>query len=212
MVHDRRIDGKTHIFGNQGALFMRAMTWWDHETRSIWSQPWGTAIDGPLKGKRLELIPASVMPWATWLADHPGTLVLKFREDGYQLVRESFSPDYVIGVAVGAHAKAYRYAPASEAGVINDRLGPLPVAVVVDAKTRAVHVYEGRAGDQELELSLRGGLLMDRRTGSTWDAARGTAVDGPLRGESLKSLPYITAYLWAWENFYPHTQLYPGDG
>ena len=58
MVHDRRIDGEAQIFGNQGALFMRAMTWWDHKTESIWSQPWGMAIDGPLEGTRLKLIPA----------------------------------------------------------------------------------------------------------------------------------------------------------
>ncbi len=29
---------------------MRAMTWWDHETNSIWSQPWGMSIAGELEG------------------------------------------------------------------------------------------------------------------------------------------------------------------
>ena len=42
---------------------MRAMTWWDQETRSIWSQPWGKAIEGPLKGTLLEMVPAGMMPW-----------------------------------------------------------------------------------------------------------------------------------------------------
>jgi hypothetical protein len=65
MVHDRRVNGETFVFGNQGALFQNAMTWWDHQTQSVWSQVWGQAIAGPLKGTTLELIPASIVPWRT---------------------------------------------------------------------------------------------------------------------------------------------------
>jgi hypothetical protein len=75
-VQDRRIDGKVHTFGNYGALYMRAMTWFDHETDSIWSQPTGTALDGDCAGVRLEMIPVTVMPWATCKKVHPKTLVL----------------------------------------------------------------------------------------------------------------------------------------
>ena len=73
LVHDRRVDGETLTFGNQGALFMNAMTWWDHDTESVWSQPWGSAIRGPLEGTALTLIPASIVPWPTWLDEHPDT-------------------------------------------------------------------------------------------------------------------------------------------
>ena len=41
---------------------MNAMTWFDHETNSIWSQPWGMAISGPLKGTRLDVFPFSLHP------------------------------------------------------------------------------------------------------------------------------------------------------
>ena len=58
LVHDRRIDGKPHAFGNYTALYMNAMTWYDHETQSLWSQPVATAIDGPYKGVGLKMIPA----------------------------------------------------------------------------------------------------------------------------------------------------------
>ena len=53
LVHDRRIDGQTHIFGNSGGLMMNAMSWRDHTTESIWSQPWGRSIDGVSKGVEL---------------------------------------------------------------------------------------------------------------------------------------------------------------
>ena len=55
---------------------MNAMTWFDHETNSIWSQPWGIAISGPLKGTRLDMLPFSLAPWASWRAEHPDTLAL----------------------------------------------------------------------------------------------------------------------------------------
>ena len=76
LVHDRRIDGEVATFGNEGVLFMNAMTWWEHKTASVWSQPWGMAILGDLKGTQLTLIPYEFTTWAAWLDDHPTTLVL----------------------------------------------------------------------------------------------------------------------------------------
>ena len=189
---------------------MRAMTWWDHKTESIWSQPWGLAIDGPLKGTRLKLIPARIVPWATWLDDHPGTLVLDVEGAG-GLLREDFSERYVIGITLGEDAKAYPFKPASEERVINDWVGPFPLLVSVDPDTKAVYVYVRRVGDQQLEFTRRDGRLVDVQTGSVWELARGLAVEGPLRGEVLQQVPYITSYDWAWEDFYPHSEFY-GQG
>jgi hypothetical protein len=39
MVHRRELNGTVLVLGNQGALWGNAMTWWDHGTGSIWSQP-----------------------------------------------------------------------------------------------------------------------------------------------------------------------------
>ena len=58
LVHDRRVDGATAVFGNQGALYKGAMTWFDHETGSIWSQPLGKAVVGPRSGVSLNLMPS----------------------------------------------------------------------------------------------------------------------------------------------------------
>jgi hypothetical protein len=63
MVHRRDIDGRGVVFGNQGDLYMNAMTWWDHDTSSVWSQPTGEAILGPLKGERWELVPSTLTEW-----------------------------------------------------------------------------------------------------------------------------------------------------
>lgn len=191
---------------------MRATTWWDHETESIWSQPWGLAIVGPLKGTQLELIPANTVSWATWLADHPDTLFMDIHVSGFGALRELYVADFVIGVSLGGHAKAYRFREASVEGIINDQIGPFPVVVLADdGPTKAVYVYLRRAGDKELEFELRDGRLVDLQTGSRWDRGKGVAVDGPLRGELLKQLPWITSFDWAWKDFFPHSEFY-GEG
>ena len=44
---------------------MNAMTSWDWESQSVWSQQWGAAIDGELTGIRLTLLPYELVPWQT---------------------------------------------------------------------------------------------------------------------------------------------------
>ena len=70
MVHRRELDGKLLVMGNQGALWGNAMTWWDHDTGSIWSQPLGEAIAGPRRGQRLEPYPVTLTKWDAWLERH----------------------------------------------------------------------------------------------------------------------------------------------
>jgi hypothetical protein len=180
------------------------MTWWDHETSSIWSQPWGMAIAGPLEGTRLDQIPAGIMPWDAWLAEHPDTLALDTKSSR----RKQFKADFVIGIVLGEDAKAYPFKRASEEGAVNDQVGPFAVVVVANSETKSVHTFLRQSGDRKLEFNLQGDTLVDLQTGSTWDPARGIAVDGPLRGEVLQRVPYTTAYDWAWEDFFPHTEFY----
>ena len=50
---------------------------YDHQTRSLWSHITGEAIQGPLKGKQLQLLVS--MPqiaWKTWKTNYPNTSVL----------------------------------------------------------------------------------------------------------------------------------------
>ncbi|MCH8207041.1 MAG: DUF3179 domain-containing protein [Chloroflexi bacterium] len=227
-MHDRRLDGETLTFGNQGRLWMKAMTWWDHGTESIWSQPWGTAIAGPLEGTALTLIPASIVPWSTWINEHPETTVVANDLDMPRLdilsgieYFEGVAPrdssqrdDFVIGVALGESAAAYRFTLASELRVINDRVGEHPVAVFVDPDTRSIHVFlrtvHGRDLDSDevvFELD-QDGRLLDVETGSVWNAATGEAIDGPLSGAILQPVPWTTSFVWAWRDFFPHTRFY----
>ena len=212
-MHDRRIDGKAHTFGNYGALYRSAMTWYDHETDSLWSQPIGTALKGAYEGVRLEMIPVSVEPWDAWKQEHPETLVLDTGE-GRLGPSDPFSGSrgrYVVGVVLGEQAKAYPFEMVSQQVVVNDTLGDVPVLVYANPEDRSVHIFVRSVQGEELEFVWEDGTLRDRQTGTHWTPANGLALEGALRGELLKELPYSTAYDWAWRSFYPATEFYSGD-
>jgi len=213
MVHDRRVNGETFTFGNQGGLFMNAMTWYDHKTGSVWSQVWGQAIAGPLKGTTLELIPASIVPWATWQAEHPDTLAMTNGKGGVFNRAEAPRDGWVVGITLGKHSKAYHYRALAQERVVNDFVGPYPVVLYADPQTRNVQAYLRQVDDDVLTLSLddTGQYLVDAETGSSWDVSRGVARQGPLQGQGLLQVPYLSSFDWAWLELHPNSEFYPAQ-
>ena len=195
---------------------MRAMTWWDHKTENLWSQPWGTAIHGPMEGTALTLIPASIIPWSTWTQEHPETTVVLDGLDVDYFAVERGYDKFVIGVALEDAATACEYRMALELRVINDKVGEHPVAVFVSSEPRDIKVYLRRVADGDGDVSNLSFELddeervIDMETGSVWDIARGVAVQGPLKGAVLQQIPYVSSYDWAWSDFFPHTTFYEG--
>jgi len=204
-VHDRRIDGETHIFGNAGSLFMNAMTWYDHETQSIWSQPWGRALDGDLKGVELFLLPSQITTWASWKDEHPDTLAM-ISDLARVGSRQRFDPDFVIGLLLAENAKAYYYRDVAGRAIVNDMLGDIPIFIW--AGDNNFHAYTRQIDEQTLTFEIRGDELIDSETGSTWDLSLGLATEGPLKGKSLQPVPSSSAYDWAWRDFYPESDFY----
>ncbi|MCH8283044.1 MAG: DUF3179 domain-containing protein [Chloroflexi bacterium] len=209
-MHDRRIDGEAVVFGNQGALFMNAMTWFDHITASIWSQPWGLAIEGELKGTRLQLLPMSLVEWGGWKMDHPDTLVLDLPDVWPGIFSQLFRDDFVIGVALGDHARSFPFLILAEEVVVNDAVGPFPIVLYTSPESRNVQVFVRQAQGQVLTFVPDGMQMRDRETGSLWDPIRGLAVEGPLRGQGLQRVPGNSSADWAWRDFYPKSTEYQG--
>lgn len=211
---------------------MSAMTWWDWETQSVWSQPWGAAIDGELTGARLTLLPFELVPWQAWLARHPDTKVLVDERANITYTGRISIDRFVIGVSIGDAATGFYFASSAIAGVVNEWVGMFPVAVFADKDTRVIHVFlrsprPGFNGPEFLpdtltfelieadELHDAGELTVARdvrdvETGSRWDIETGVAISGPLKGALLQRAPYVSAYYWAWQDFNPHTVLW-GD-
>lgn len=186
---------------------MSAMTWYDHETESIWSQPWGRAIEGEYKGVQLNLLPFQLTTWERWKEAYPHTLVMTNdleRVSGSR--RQGFQPDFVIGLVLGEQSKAYYYTDVERLGVINDTLGNIPV--MVWAADEIYQAYARQIDGQMLTFTFDGEELIDEETGSSWNPALGLARSGPLEGKSLQPIPSLSSYDWAWEDFYPNSEFY----
>ena len=228
-MHDRRIEGVEHTVGNEAALFKSAMTWWDWETQSIWSQPWGAAIDGELTGTRLTLLPYELVPWQTWLDRHPDTKVLIDERANLRYNGNIPIDRFVIGVSIGDAAKGFYFASSAIEGVVNESVGEFPVVVFADEDSRVIHVFlrtpqPGLSSSIDLPGRLTfelftstdstGGAvekqIRDTETDPTCDIEIGLAIEGPLKGTLLQRAPFVSAYYWAWEECNPHTQFW-GD-
>lgn len=185
---------------------MNAMTWWDHATVSIWSQPIGRALAGPLEGTELKLLASQLTTWANWKQTHPYTLAMTNDVSRLRFNRQGFKPDFVIGIVVADQSKAYYFNDVMEAGVINDSAADFPVLVwATDSDFRT---YLRSVDGEVLTFRLEHGDLIDEQTGTIWDARLGLGVRGTLKGKSLQPLPTLTSYDWAWKDFYPQGEIF----
>jgi hypothetical protein len=200
MVHRRELEGQTLVFGNHGALWGNAMTWWDHDTGSIWSQPLGEAIAGPRKGAKLEAFPVTFTTWGAWVEAHPGTLALDAPAGPSGFALE----ELLIVVDFGAETAAYAAVDVQRLGVINDVVAGVDIAVVSDpADPQRWSVLSRRLDVDVVELRLLGDEIVDVATGSVWDPVRGLAVSGPRQGEILNALPGFTSFPGDFDTFWP---------
>ncbi len=208
MVHRRSIDGDAVVFGNHGALWGNAMTWFDHDTGTIWSQPIGEAIVGPLKGTTLELLPSTLTEWGEWKRLYPDTKALNApgAPTGFALQQMS------IVVALGEDSAAYPVVLLTT--VANDTVNGAPIAVVVEPGEGESWTVFSRTLDDgtivELEFAKSGDLI-DTVSGTTFHVSRGTGIAGPLADQSLDQLPGFTSFAKDYATFYPEGRIWP-DG
>jgi hypothetical protein len=82
IAFDRRVDGRTLSFGTTGNLRNSDLVMYDRQTESWWQQFGGEGVVGRYAGTRLRVLPARILAWASFRAQHPDGLVLS-RETGY---------------------------------------------------------------------------------------------------------------------------------
>ena len=124
----------------------------------------------------------------------------------------------VVGLSL-PKAVAYPVLELARLRVVNDVVGTQPVvliysaepcvgtvpglgAVIVDAAALYMPIVDGLM----LSFYLEGDRVLDRETGSSWNAA-GAAVNGPLKGRQLDALPHTIVFWAPWVAFHPETEL-----
>ena len=210
MVHRRQIDGTELVLGNHGALWGNAMTWWDTDTGSVWSQPIGEAILGPRAGERLELLPSTLSTWADWKAEHPETFALDVSsgDDGFDL------EVMAIVVELGPESVAVPVTELRDTPVVNHVVNDVPIAVVLQPETDTWSVFSRQLDDETIELQLIDGALVEVGGERRFDPTRGLAVDGGDAGvgENLDLLPGFTSFPNDYVTFFPDGTFWTPDG
>ncbi len=227
-MYGREVGGRTLTFGVSGKLILNNLVMYDHQTESYWPQAYSRAIEGPMRGAQLKLIPSQVMDWDTWRELHPDTLVLDkgagFPIDTYaSYYRGSQSgvigraiPDnrlpgkeLVIGLQLEGAEKAYPYRELSTRLVVNDTAGEERIVVTFNADAATGAVWDRVVGTHTLNFHWSGeNMMTDQETGSTWDVLTGLSIAGPLTGEQLRQFPTTPSFWFAWLDLFPDTGLY----
>ena len=212
-MYARQVKDRTLTLFVAGRLLGNNLVMQDRETESYWSHMLGEAEAGPLKGKKLQQIPAVMTDWQSWSRHHPEGTAVVLKRNTASYVRESFKParEFVLGVVLNEKATAWSFDLLAKTPARNDRLGEMPVLVAFDPKSATARVYERELGGRVLTFRLMDDQLTDQETGSTWDPVVGLAVAGHLEGQHLVPLPAIVSYASAWKDFHPLSQIYSAE-
>jgi hypothetical protein len=151
ITFDRRVDGRPEEFRVSGALYRSALVMFDARTQSLWPQPLGKAVMGPLVGTELGIVPSSLLPWREVLAAHPDVQVAVESEvslqetdnpyDGYDLsdgpllirgeTDDRLRPfARVAGVTFGGRSVAWPYDLLRERRTVEAVVGEQPLVVL----------------------------------------------------------------------------------
>lgn len=207
----------------------------DEETGSWWQQITGEAILGSSKGKRLNAIPHDELSFSLWTQEHPYGRVLRpddskpwkqFSEDWEEHtsklpVLAALNPDarlgartQVVGIKIGATAKAYPLSAIQQHSPILDYIADTPVAIVMAEDGKSVRAFERRIDGRDLEFfaepDSRPLRLLDAETGSVWDFT-GKCISGKYSGRELIKVYSLRDYWFDWKAYNPDTAIYLND-
>lgn len=220
-VYQPVVDQQPMTFRLVGANHYNAV-FEDEATGSWWYQATGEAATGPMKGKRLPIVPSEQMTLKLWLEQHPNSLIAQpdgaeYSREGYQQTegydrfqpkKEGWQPNsWVVGIAVGNASKAYLWQGIVAARVVNDLVGTQPVAIVAAPDSVSFTAWQRTLNGQQLTFALDSTRtrLTDTQTNSIWNW-NGECVEGTHAGQKLPPVAASQLYWHAWKTFHPGTE------
>ena len=217
-------------FGTSGLLYRSNKLMVDRESFTLWSNLTGEPVVGRLaRGDlRLPLLPLVTTTWGSWRERHPQTTVLLLDDErGWRpevvyrpgaadrarhgvsfpvWVRSDRLPDdaEVWGMRLDGRARAWPTEALESTGVLNDRVGSVPVVLVVEPEGGGVRTYR-RPGTEELER--RDADRLRAPDGTLWTMTEEALVgeDGEPGGERLAG---HRSFWFGWYSFHPDTEVY----
>ncbi len=198
IVYDPENGGNRLTFGVSGKIYKSNLLMYDRETGSLWSQILQRAITGPLTGAVLAMLPAEHSTWEHWRTEHPNTLVLS-QDTGFK--RDYGLDPYREYVEDGRPT----FLSSRDSKMPRHKIGPMePVLGVNIGGTQKAYPFSllKKKPDQFADH------VGDTTLGIHFDRASKTAY---ITTEAGEGLPSITVYWFAWQSFYPPTQILARD-
>jgi hypothetical protein len=216
-VHSRDLGGQVLDFGHSGLLYRGAFLLYDRTTDSLWHNATGRALAGRLRGRTLSRLPSWFVPWETWKATHPTTLVLAkdtgdpdHQRDAYRDRNTLLKLAFGLGVDAGSGGRYYAHAELERMPLVQERVDGVPIVVVYEPATKVAAAWdrtlEGKVLDFRRAADAGDGRLRIEETGqdrTVFDALTGEGLTGPLAGKRLRHLPACVWEVDAWLAHHP---------
>lgn len=219
-------DGSQFTFGTSGLLYRSNKLMYDRETFTLWGNLTGEPVVGKMatSGLHLKILPMTLTSWSEWKKAHPDTRVLHL-DDSYgkrwnyrylpglaDRARQGVSfpvwnkskilkdKEEIYGIRIGDHAKAFVIESLLKQRIVHDRIGDVPIVLIIDPESETVRVY--RSGS--LSLSLVSGVIKDG-SGRVYQPQEDALVSGETK---LERIPGHVSWWFAWYGFFPLTEVY----
>lgn len=190
MVFEREINGKLRSFGVSGLLYQSDVLMYDRESESLWSQLAMKAVSGADVGTELNWLPSEHITWKAWREKYPHGEVLS-KDTGF---RRNY----------GGDAYASYFASDRTMFPVPHKRKELPnkawvVGVVIDGKAKAYPIadlpteqtIEDKMGDKQLFIHH---IADEKQT--------------QITNASGEPIPSVMVFWFAWQAFYPQTDLW----
>jgi Protein of unknown function (DUF3179) len=227
-VNDEILD-----FDHRGWLYEESFVFYDFKTDSLWVQATGEAVHGPLKGSRLERLPATQSTWERWRKSHPGTRVLSrpraitdrywvdsytgYYESGRGVRYQRHAPlGFGLALLLPGEQKLYPFQELDETPVLADRVDGQPVVIVYHKESGTAVAFDRKQQGRELDFILSAVdrddvQLTDRQTQSTWSGLTGQCLKGASKGAQLRQMTTTQFVVENWPLHYPKGAVYSND-
>lgn len=229
-MYARTVGGRTLNFGVSGMLYRDALVMYDRETGTLWTQVDGRAVRGPLLGQELQAFPSIHATWAEWKSLYPDSVVLR-KQGQHRSAYEAYNRDQgrlgisgrrlknavmppkerILGLRYGGAALAVAVKDIRQAGIVEARVGGLPVVLAGLGAAMPIVAFERGVAGRVLSFTRVEGadaVFDDVETRSRWSPADGLAIDGPLKGERLRRVTVYPAFWFGWFGYFPETAVW----
>ena len=211
----------------------------DRNSGSLWLQETGMAFAGPLLGRGMPTIPVFWTTWEKAKKVYPSAGVLArpkgrrpYGRDPYgNYLRTGtyYDNDILVYPPRRLDKRFHRKTPmycleyenfllaieigyVRKNGCVNFFLGPTALLAVHDPVLDVVRIYNRQVWAEPFLFIIENGNLIDLATKSKWDRSTGQAVEGNMKGASMKQYFGVYSMWFAWFSMNPETLVIPGPG